>query len=119
MATERQSNAKRETNRSDVRVNAGNEEMACGSKEFDPPFPFPPGESRGGEGSPHAAHDARRQNPLARIDAAAAPPARGISKRSAEIPLARSPWSSFEAVAWTSDSLLSKTLFGGIQIPQL
>lgn len=65
-------------------------EIACGSKEFDPPFPFPPGESRGGDGSPHAAHAARQPNPLARIDAAA-PPARGVSKRSAETPLARSP----------------------------
>lgn len=47
-------------------------------KEFYPPFPFPPGESRGGDGSPHGAN-------------CAPPPARGISKRSAEIPLARSP----------------------------
>jgi hypothetical protein len=52
--------------------------FACGSKEFYPPFPFPPGESRGGDGSPHGAN-------------CAPPPARGISKRSAEIPLARSP----------------------------
>jgi hypothetical protein len=64
--------------------------MACGSKEFDPPFPFPPRESRGGDGSPHAAHDACQPKPLSRIDAAA-PPARGVSKRSAETPLARSP----------------------------
>lgn len=63
---------------------------ACGSKELDPPFPFPPGASRGGAGSPHAAHAARQPTTLARIDAAA-PPARGISKRFAEIPLARSP----------------------------
>ena len=26
--------------------------MACGSKESDPPFPFPPGASRGGAGPP-------------------------------------------------------------------
>jgi hypothetical protein len=26
--------------------------LACGSKEFDPLFPFPPGGSRGGDGSP-------------------------------------------------------------------
>jgi len=51
---------------------------------------FPQGERRGADGSPHAAHDARQPNPLARI-AAAAPPARGVSKRSAEPPLARSP----------------------------
>jgi hypothetical protein len=30
------------------------DKLACGSKEFDPPFPFPPGASRGGDGSPHA-----------------------------------------------------------------
>ena len=52
--------------------------LACGSEEFDPLFPFPPRESRGGDGSPHGANGAP-------------PPARGISKRSAEIPLARSP----------------------------
>jgi hypothetical protein len=54
------------------------------------PFPFPLREKPGRAGSPHAAHAARQQTALARIDAAA-PPARGISKRSAEIPLARSP----------------------------
>ena len=43
-------------------------QLACG-KEFNPPFPFPPGESRGGDGSPHGAN-------------CAPPPARGISKRS-------------------------------------
>jgi len=53
-------------------------QLACGSKEFNPPFPFPPGESPGGDASPHGAN-------------CAPPPARGISKRSAEIPLARSP----------------------------
>ena len=58
-------------------------QLACGSKEFYPPFPFPPGESRGGDGSPHGAN-------------CAPPPARGISKRSAEIPLARSPCGSRE-----------------------
>ena len=58
-------------------------QFACGSKESYPPFPFPPGESRGGAGSPHGANFAP-------------PPARGISKRSAEIPLARSPCTSRE-----------------------
>ena len=53
-------------------------QLACGSKEFYPPFPFPPGKSVVGDGSPHGANYAP-------------PPARGISKRSAEIPLARSP----------------------------
>src|ERR1700719_1787890 len=53
-------------------------EIACGSKEFDPPFPFPPGASRGGEGSPHAGeHAARQQKQLARIDAAGSPHQRG------------------------------------------
>ena len=119
MATERLSNAKRETNRTYMRVNTGHEEMACGSKELDPPFPFPPGESRGGESSPHAAHAARQQEPLARIDAAA-PPARGISRRSAEIPLARSPWGWFEAAGRTGHSWLSaEKQFGGFQILQL
>jgi hypothetical protein len=54
------------------------------------PFPFPLRGKPGRAGSPHAAHAARQQTTLAAIDAAA-PPARGISKRSAEIPLARSP----------------------------
>ena len=49
-------------------------EIACGSKEFNPPFPFPPGASRGGVGSPHAGeHAARQQKQLARIDAAGSP----------------------------------------------
>jgi hypothetical protein len=58
--------------------------MACGSKESDPPFPFPPRESRGGDGSPHAA---ARSAPAktAGTAHAAAPPARGLR------PLARSP----------------------------
>jgi hypothetical protein len=45
-----------------------------------PPFPFPPRGKPGRAGSPHAAAGA------------AAPPARGVSKRSAETPLAPSPW---------------------------
>jgi hypothetical protein len=54
------------------------------SKESDPPFPFPQGESRGGDGSPHAA---ARSAPAktAGTAHAAAPPARGLR------PLARSP----------------------------
>src|SRR5260370_1096084 len=43
-----------------------------------PLFPFPPGASRGGRVPPHAAKTA-------------APPTRGISKRSAEIPLVHPP----------------------------
>jgi len=32
--------------------------MACGSKEFDPPFPFPPRGKPGGSVSPHASKHA-------------------------------------------------------------
>jgi len=55
--------------------------VACGSKEVgSPPFPFPPpGESRGGAGSPHAAKGGRL------------PPQEGVSKRSAETPLVHPP----------------------------
>jgi hypothetical protein len=62
--------------------------FACGSKESDPPFPFPQGASRGGDGSPHGANNAP-------------PPARGISKHSVEIPLARSPWRASREDAFT------------------
>ena len=57
---------------------------ACGSKEFDPPFPFPQGESRGGDGSPHAESRSAPAK-IAGTARAAAPPARGPR------PLARSP----------------------------
>jgi hypothetical protein len=79
-------------------------EMACGSKELDsPPFPFPPpGASRGGAGSPHAAGRLRAGaggDPQARVPAAAparipppAPPTRGVSKRFAETPLVHPPF---------------------------
>ena len=60
------------------------------ARNLSSPFPFPLRGKPGRAGSPHAAHAARQQTTLAVIDAAA-PPARGISKRSAEIPLARSP----------------------------
>src|ERR1700756_1411047 len=57
------------------------------ARNLTPPFPFPPpGESRGGEGSPHAATRIAPANGAGTLRAAA-PPARGISKRSAEIPL--------------------------------
>ena len=65
-------------------------QLACGRKEFTPLFPFPPGESRGGDGSPHAGPRLAPANSAVTIRAPA-PPARGISKRSAEIPLTRSP----------------------------
>ena len=54
------------------------------------PFPFPLRGKPGRAGSPHAAHAARQPTALAAIDAAT-PPARGISKRSAAIPLAYPP----------------------------
>jgi hypothetical protein len=48
--------------------------MACGSKEFDPPFPFPPRGKPGREGiPPRRKHAARQQKALARIDAAGSP----------------------------------------------
>jgi len=53
--------------------------IACGSKESDSPFPVSPRGKPGREGSPHAAAKP------------AAPPARGVSKRSAETPLAYPP----------------------------
>jgi hypothetical protein len=47
---------------------------ACGSKEFDPPFPFPPRGKPGREGiPPRRKHAARQQKALARIDAAGSP----------------------------------------------
>jgi hypothetical protein len=53
-------------------------EIACGNKEFDPPFPFPPRASRGGVGSPHAGSTLRaKKRRLARIDAAGSPHKRG------------------------------------------
>jgi hypothetical protein len=53
-------------------------EMACGSKESNPPFPFPPGASRGGAGSPHA--EARCLPAKKRWHASLlpAPPTRGL-----------------------------------------
>jgi len=59
--------------------------MACGSKEFNPPFPFPPRGKPGGDGSPHAAACSAPAK-TAGTSHAAAPPARGLR------PLARSPW---------------------------
>src|SRR5579863_5622671 len=71
-------------------VNRQEPNQPAAARNFISPFPFPlrgkPGRAR----SPHAAHAARQPTALAGIDAAP-PPARGISKRSAEIPLARSP----------------------------
>jgi len=68
--------------------------FACGSKEFYPPFPFPPGESRDGDrdgdGSPQAGTRIVPAKSAVTIRAPA-PPARGISKRFAEIPLGAIP----------------------------
>ena len=66
-------------------------QLACGSQEFYPPFPFPPGASRGGDGSPHAGTRLVPANSAVTIRAPA-PPARGISNRSAEIPLRIPLW---------------------------
>lgn len=53
---------------------SGMTEIACGSEEFYPPFPFPPRASRGGVGSPHAGSTLRvKKKRLARIDAAGSP----------------------------------------------
>ena len=53
---------------------SGTTEIACGSEELDPPFPFPPRASRGGVGSPHAGSTLRaKKRRLARIDAAGSP----------------------------------------------
>jgi hypothetical protein len=60
------------------------------ARNLNSPFPFPLRGKPGRAGSPHAAHAGGQQTTLAAIDAAA-PPARGISKRSAEIPLAHPP----------------------------
>ena len=52
----------------------GTIEIACGSEEFNPPFPFPSGASRGGVGSPDAGGTLRgNKKPLARNDAAGSP----------------------------------------------
>jgi hypothetical protein len=48
--------------------------LACGSKEFEPPFPFPPRGKPGREGvPPRREHATRQQKALARIDAAGSP----------------------------------------------
>ena len=48
--------------------------MACGSKESEPPFPFPPRGKPGREGiPPRREHAVRQQKALAHIDAAGSP----------------------------------------------
>ena len=53
-------------------------EIACGSKEFNPPFPFPPGASRGGVGSPHAGSTLRASKKRCHASLLPAPPTRGL-----------------------------------------
>ena len=52
--------------------------MACGNKEFDPPFLFPPGESRGGRVSPHAGSTLRASKKRWHASMLPAPPTRGL-----------------------------------------
>src|SRR5205823_13760377 len=70
----------------------GVKRKACGSKELDRPLSRLPlrGKAWAGKVPPTPRHVPRQQTTLAR-PVQAAPPARGISKRSAEIPLAHPP----------------------------
>jgi len=67
-------------------------ELACGSKELDLPLSRFPLRGKAGAGGfpPRRWHAVRQQTALAPI-AAAAPPARGVSKHCAETPLAHPP----------------------------
>ena len=67
-------------------------ESACGSKALERPLSRFPLRGKAGAGGfpPRRWHAVRQQKALAHIDAAA-PPARGVSKRSAETPLAHPP----------------------------
>jgi hypothetical protein len=72
------------------RIITNQAEWPAAARNLIPLSRFPQGASRGGDGSPHAAaHSAPAKN--AGTAPAAAPPARGVSKRFAETPLARSP----------------------------
>ena len=53
-------------------------QMACGSKESNPLFPFPPGESRGGAGSPHAGSTLPASKKRWHASLLPAPPTRGL-----------------------------------------
>lgn len=53
-------------------------EIACGSPEFNPPFPFPPGASRGGVRSPHAGSTLRASKRRWHASLLPAPPTRGL-----------------------------------------
>ena len=53
-------------------------EMACGSKESNPPFPFPPGASRGGARSPHAGSTLPASKKRWHASMLPAPPTRGL-----------------------------------------
>ena len=64
-------------------------QLACGSKESNPPFPFPPGESRGGVVPPTPLHVPRQPKPLAR-PMLRLPPQEGFQGAPLNPPLARS-----------------------------
>jgi hypothetical protein len=53
-------------------------EIACGSKELNPPFPFPPGASRGGARSPDAGSTLRASKRRWHAALLPAPPTRGL-----------------------------------------
>src|SRR5262252_6012849 len=64
--------------------------MACGSKEFDPPFPFPPGASRVGVVPPTPLHVPRQPKPLAR-PMLRLPPQEGVQDAPLKPPLRDPP----------------------------
>jgi hypothetical protein len=52
--------------------------IACGSEEFNPPFPLPPRASRGGDGSPHAGSTLLASKKRWQASMLPAPPTRGL-----------------------------------------
>jgi hypothetical protein len=58
---------------------SGMTEIACGSDEFDPLFPFPPRASRGGVGSPHAGSTLRANKSAWHASMPPAPPTSGAA----------------------------------------
>ena len=73
------------------RYRVGVAEMACGSKEFNPPFPFPPRASRGGAGSPHAGSTLPASKKHASMHRCCRLPPQGKCPRGAG-PYARGTW---------------------------
>jgi hypothetical protein len=57
---------------------SGMTEIACGSDEFDPLFPFPPRASRGGRVSPHAGSTPPASKKRWHAAMLPAPPSRGL-----------------------------------------